>query len=89
MIIAMRTVLITLFIRRHILPKRLLTLLADERHLRSLSQRVRLGLCVTLSAVIPLLAAWSANGDLCVQDVFTDINFQNCVSAGMSRLELG
>ena len=61
MIIAMRTVLVALFIVRHIFPESLLALLADECHLRRLPQLVRLGLGMTLGTVIPLLAAWRAD----------------------------
>ena len=67
MVITMRTILIALLIRAHILPKRLFALLTHEHHLRRLGQTVRLlRLGVTFGAVVPLLAAWCADGDLCV-----------------------
>jgi len=71
MIITMRAVLVALLIRRHVLPERLLALLAQESHLRCFRERVSLFLGVTFGAVVPLLAAWGTDGDLCVQDVFT------------------
>jgi len=62
MIIAMWAVLITLFILRHIFPKRLLALFASKRHLYGFRQSVVLSFSVTFSAIVPLLAAGCANG---------------------------
>lgn len=70
MVIAMRAVLVALLIVAHIFPKRLFAFLAHERHLRRLAQPMVLCLCVALCAVEPLLAAWRADGDLGVEDVF-------------------
>ena len=69
MIITMRTVLIALLIYRHILPERLLALLAQERHLVRLREPVVLCLRVALGAVEPLPAARRADRDLRVEDV--------------------
>ena len=67
MVVTMRAVLIALLIRTHILPKRLLALLAHKHHLRRLGQPVRrLRFCVTFGTVEPLFATWRADGDLCV-----------------------
>ena len=71
-VVAVRAVLIALVIFRHVLPERLLALLAEERHLRRLCQPVRLRLGVALGAVEPLPAARCADGDLGVEDVFAE-----------------
>lgn len=70
MIITMWTVLVTLIILRHIFPKSLFAFLASKRHLHGFRQSVILGFGVTFSAIVPLLAAWCANGYLRVQYVF-------------------
>jgi hypothetical protein len=74
MIITMWTVLIALIVLRHILPKSFLAFLASKRHLRGLRQLMILGFGVALGAVVPLLAAWSANRHLRVQNVFAGGN---------------
>ena len=61
MIVTVRTILIALLIHRHILPERLLALLAQERHLIRLRERVILRLRVALGAVEPLPAARRAD----------------------------
>lgn len=66
----MWTVLITLIILRDIFPKRLLALLANKCHLRGFCQSMILGFGVTFSAIVPLLAAGSANRYLRIQYVF-------------------
>ena len=71
-IVAVRTVLVALVILGHVLPERLLALLAEERHLRRLCQPVRLRLGVALGTVVPLPAAGCADGDLGVENVFAD-----------------
>ncbi len=70
MIVAMRTKLIALLIRCHVLPKRLLAALAKESHLRSFGQRMLGHLSVALCTIEPSLAARCPDGDLRVQDVF-------------------
>jgi hypothetical protein len=70
-IIAMRAILVALLIHSHILPERLLALLAQERHLRRLGERVLLRRGVAFGAVVPLLTAGRADGDLRVEDVYT------------------
>lgn len=66
----MRAVLVALVIFRHILSEGFLAFFAHEDHLSGLGERVGLCLCMTFGAVVPLLAAWSADRDLCVQNVF-------------------
>jgi hypothetical protein len=66
MVITVWTILITLFISRHILPKRFLTLLAHEHHLRRLGESMRLAFGMAFGTVIPSLAARSSYGDLSV-----------------------
>jgi hypothetical protein len=68
-VIAMRTILVALFVRRHILAERLLALLAHKRHLRRSGKVVGLRLGMALGTVKPLLATWCADGDLGVQNV--------------------
>ena len=60
----MWAVLVALIVLRHVLPERLLALLAHEDHLRSPCEPVCLRLRMTLSAVEPLFAAGRADGDL-------------------------
>ena len=88
MIVAVRTVLVALVILGHVLPERLLALLAEERHLRRLCQPVRLALGVALGAVEPLPAARCADGDLGVEDVFAEratLSIRcTCVAVGSS-----
>ncbi len=67
----MRTKLVAFLIIRHILPKRLLALLAHEGHFRSLCQSMCLCFRVAFRTVEPLFAAWRADGNLGVQNVFT------------------
>jgi len=69
-VIAVRTILIALLVLRHVLPERLLALLAHERHFNRPGQLVRLRLGVAFCAVVPLFAARRTDGDLRVQDVF-------------------
>lgn len=76
MVVAVGAVLVTLLVRRHIFAKSLFTLLADEDHLSCFCKLVLLRLCVTLGAVIPLLAAWCSDGDLGIKDVFADRSAQ-------------
>ena len=70
MIITMRTILVALLIRAHVLPERPTTLLAHEHHLGCLREPVRLRFGVTLCTVEPLLATWCTNRHLRIQDVF-------------------
>lgn len=65
-IIAMRTILITLIILSHVLSESFFALFADEDHLSSLCEWMGLCLCMAFGAVVPLLAARSSDGDLCV-----------------------
>lgn len=69
----MRAVLVTLIVFRHVLPECLLAFFAGEGHLRSLSQPMVLSFAMTLRAIVPLLAAGSADGYLRVQDMFAGI----------------
>jgi hypothetical protein len=71
MIITMWTVFIALLVGRHILSERLFAFLAHKNHLRCLLQGVCLRFTVAFGAIVPLFAAWSTDGDLSVQDVFT------------------
>lgn len=61
MIIAVRTIFVTVLIHGHILPERLLALLANKCHVVCLSQGMCLGLSMTLGAIVPLLAAGCPN----------------------------
>lgn len=70
MVIAMRAILIALLVLRHVLPKCLLALLAHERHLVRLCQRVFLALRMALRTIKPQLAARCADRYLRVQNVF-------------------
>ena len=56
MVITVRAVLIAFLIRGHVLPERLLALLAQKRHLRRLGQLMVFLLRMTFRAVEPLLA---------------------------------
>jgi hypothetical protein len=56
-----------------VLAEGLFALFADEDHLEALQQRVVSRLLVALGAVEPLLAAWRADGDLGVEDVFAAV----------------
>jgi hypothetical protein len=69
-VITMRAILVALFVGCHILAERLLTFFAHKCHFRRPGKPVSLRLSMALGAVKPLLAAWCADGDLCVQDVF-------------------
>ena len=69
MVIAMRAILVALFVGCHILAERLLAFFADKCHLSRPGKPVSLRLSMALGAVKPLLAAWRADGDLGVQDV--------------------
>ena len=69
-VIAVRTVLVALFILAHVLSECLFALFADKGHLCRLCERMRLVLCMAFGAVVPLLAAGSTYRDLCVEDVF-------------------
>jgi hypothetical protein len=63
-VIAMRAVLVTVFIFGHVLSESFFALLADEGHVRRPCQRMRLCLGVTFGAVEPLLATGGTDGDL-------------------------
>lgn len=67
----MWTIFIALLVSRHILPERLLTFFAHEHHLHCLPYGVCLRFTMAIDAIVPLLAAWSSDRDLGVQDVFT------------------
>jgi hypothetical protein len=67
----MWTVLITLLVGRHILPERLLAFFTHENHLHCLPEGMCLRFTMTFGAIVPSLAAWSADRDLSIQDVFT------------------
>ena len=56
-----------------VLAEGLFALFADKDHLEALQQRVVSRLLVALCAVEPLLAAWRADGDLGVEDVFAAV----------------
>lgn len=71
MVIAMWAIFIALLIRRHILPKRLFTLLAQERHFRRLRQVMTLRFSVAFGAIEPQFAAGCTYRHLCIQYVFT------------------
>jgi hypothetical protein len=70
MVIAVRAVLVALFICRHILPESPAAAFAHEYHLGGLRQRVGLFFGVAFGALIPFFAAWSADRYLCVQYMF-------------------
>lgn len=85
MVIAVRAVLVALVVLGHVLPERLLALLACERHLERLGERVVLGGRVALGAVVPRLAAWRTDGDLRVENVFAgdqSVNVGLCTDQG-------
>ena len=63
-IIAMRAVLVALFINGHVFAEGLLALLTDECHVHRPHKRMRLHLGVTFGAVVPLLATRGTDGDL-------------------------
>ena len=65
----MRTILVALFVRCHVLAERLFALLAHKRHLGRSCKLVGLRLSMALGTVKPLLATWCADGDLGVQNV--------------------
>jgi hypothetical protein len=68
-VITVWAVLVTVLVHAHVLPERLLALLADECHLHRLRERMVLRLCVAFGAVEPLLAARRSDADLSVEDV--------------------
>jgi hypothetical protein len=70
MIIAVRAVFITFFVHSHIFPESLFAFLAYEGHFRRFSKWMGFGFSVTFSAIKPLLAARSTDGNLGVQDMF-------------------
>lgn len=72
MVVTMWTIFIALIVFRHILPKNFLAFLACKRHLYRLGKLVVFSLGMALSTVKPLLAAGSPDGDLRVQDMFTE-----------------
>lgn len=74
-VVTIRTILVALLVCRHVLPKRLLAFLAQERHLRRFRELVLLLLSMAFRAVKPLLAARCAHGDLRVQDMFAREGF--------------
>lgn len=69
-IVAVWAELVALVVLRHVLPERLLALLAEKSHLHRLRKSMCLCLGMAFRAVIPLLAARSADRNLCVEDVF-------------------
>lgn len=72
MVITVWAIFVTLVVFCHILPKGLFTLLACERHLCRLGKRVVFSLGMALCTVEPLLATRGTDGDLRVQDMFTE-----------------
>ena len=69
MVITMWTILVALLVHLHILPERLLALLAHEDPLGSFPQTVVLRFSMAFRAIEPLPATRGAYGDLRVQDV--------------------
>ncbi len=74
MIIAMWAELVALLVVGHVFAECLFAFLAQEVHLHRLLELVVLRLRVALGAIEPLLATWSADGDLCVQNVFAGMH---------------
>jgi hypothetical protein len=72
MIIAMWAVFVALFVDCHILAESLLTLFANERHLRRPRKWMCLCLGVTFRTVEPLFATGGADRHLGIQDVFAN-----------------
>lgn len=87
MIIAVRTVFIAFFVNSHIFPESLFAFLAHEGHFRRFSEWMGFGFSVTFSAIKPLLAARSADGDLGVQDMFA-VKKRSVVHKLSSRLDI-
>lgn len=71
MVVTVRTILVTLFVRRHVLPKRLSTLFAHEHHVVGLRKSMRLLFGVAFGAIEPLLAAGCSDRNLGIEDMFT------------------
>lgn len=69
MVITVWTILVTLLIHCHILPEGFLALLAYECHVIRFPKCVVGDFRMTFRAVIPFLAARSADGDLCVENM--------------------
>lgn len=71
MVVAVRAVLVAILVFAHVFAKYLLALLTREYHLHRLLQSVCLFLGVAFGTVKPLFAAWRANGNLRIENVFT------------------
>lgn len=69
MVIAVRTILVTVLKLLHVFSEALLALFARERHLERLLQLMLLRLGVALRAIKPLFAAWGPNRNLSVENV--------------------
>lgn len=69
-IVAVRAVLVAILVLTHVFAEHLFALFAREHHFHCLLKAVCLLLGVAFGTVEPLFAAWGANGDLRVEDVF-------------------
>lgn len=87
-IIAMRAVLVALIIFSHVLSESLLALFADKDHLSGLCEWMRLCLCMAFGAVVPLFAARSSDGDLCIQDVLAERGLSMNVSNDARAIQI-
>lgn len=72
-VIAVRAVLVTFLVVHHVFPERFLAFLAHEGHLVRLPQPMVLAFSMTFGAIEPLLATWSSNGNLSVQNMFAGV----------------
>ena len=72
-VIAVRAVLVTFLVVHHIFPERFLAFLAHEGHFVRLPQPMVLIFSMALGAIEPLLATWSSNGNLSIQDMFAGV----------------
>jgi len=70
-IIAVWTEFVTLFVRGHVFAECFLALFAGKHHFGRPRESMVLALFVARGTIKPLLAARRADGDLCVEDVFT------------------
>lgn len=70
-IITVRTILVALLVRRHVLSERLFAFFTHEGHFGGFCESMCLWFSVAFSTIIPLFAAWCTNGDLSIEDVFT------------------
>ena len=66
----MWTILIAFLVGRHVLPERLLALLAHESHLEGFGQWMGLRFSVAFRTVVPGFATGCSDGDLRVEDMF-------------------